>query len=359
MSAKRVQAFPVSALVLYLGLSGCATSGPLPAGTGSNDVVGVRVAGYWQDSMDTDYFVGFEGSRMTVSRAGRLRSVSQVLEVTPSRLLLCQAGWTRAEELSWDPAGFLVLKDARTGEMRKLRRVLVKPSSLAVKGMALPQPMPVPPEQVASIQRELWQHAFGGGSGAGGQAVDLAPESLLPWRAPESRQVDDFSVADLARASGWARDLDYLRNLVAQVGWIDAERFGYATANAAFFLVQHSWEVPLMMAALPWIEKDVVAGRTEGEDYALLFDRIQLATGEKQRYGTQVGIDLSNSAFVFPVEDSARVDERRRELGLMPIAEYVSLVARFNKAFAPERVVFLDGCASDASSPQVGPPSVP
>jgi hypothetical protein len=152
-------------------------------------------------------------------------------------------------------------------------------------------------------------------------------------------------MADLARVSAWKRDLEYLRGLMLQVGWIDAERFGYPTANAAFFFIQHSWDVPLMMAALPWIEKDVEAGRTEGEDYALLFDRLQLAIGEKQRYGTQVGIDSSNAAFVFPLEEPERVDDHRKTLGLMPLAEYVGLVARFNNAYAPERVVVLADCA--------------
>jgi hypothetical protein len=143
----------------------------------------------------------------------------------------------------------------------------------------------------------------------------------------------------------WAQTVAYLKALVSEVGWIDVERFGYAASNAAFSIAHHSSDLPLMMAALPGVEKDAFAGRTEREDYALLFDRVQLALGRKQRYGTQIGFDVANHALVLPLEDPARVDALRRSMDMMPLNDYVRIVTRFNRAFASPEVVFADDCA--------------
>lgn len=110
-----------------------------------------------------------------------------------------------------------------------------------------------------------------------------------------------------------------------EVGWIDVGRFGADAANAAFLLVQHSANTPLMMAALPIIEKDVKAKRLDGEPFALLYDRLQLMLGGKQRYGTQLSANDKEDLVVPALEDRKKVDEYRKELGLPPLAEYLKL----------------------------------
>ncbi len=122
-----------------------------------------------------------------------------------------------------------------------------------------------------------------------------------------------------------ADNTKYLIELVREVGWIDVERFGAPAAGNAFLIVQHSGNLPLMLAALPPIEKDVKAKRLDAQQYALLFDRVRVMLGERQRYGTQLGSNPQGELVVIPLESRERVDELRKELGLFPLGDYFKL----------------------------------
>jgi hypothetical protein len=143
------------------------------------------------------------------------------------------------------------------------------------------------------------------------------------------RTVDQAVRRDRSRQPEMAKvDADntaYIKELVKDVGWIDDARFGRGAADAAFLLVQHSGDLPLMLAALPEIEKDVRAGHADGQNFALLYDRTQLMSGGKQRYGSQVSQNEDGELAVRKLEDPDNVDARRKELGMRPLREYLAL----------------------------------
>ncbi len=121
-----------------------------------------------------------------------------------------------------------------------------------------------------------------------------------------------------------AENQAWIETTTAEHGWIDAERFGASASNVAFLIVQHSGDAPLMHAALPEIERDAKAGLIDSENFALLFDRVQIMQGGKQRYGTQVIVDeAKGGGVVGRLEDPGHVDERRKAIGLGPLAEYL------------------------------------
>ena len=60
---------------------------------------------------------------------------------------------------------------------------------------------------------------------------------------------------------------------------------------------------------------------------ASLTDRVLLAEGTKQRYGTQVTV-VDGKWTPRPLEDEAHVDKRRAAAGLSPLAEYLKLIER-------------------------------
>jgi YVTN family beta-propeller protein len=160
----------------------------------------------------------------------------------------------------------------------------------------------LPEETVAAIGAELAKRV----------AVDQAVRKD-PSRHGEMGKVDADNTA-------------WLRKTVTVHGWIDAGRFGRKAANAAFLLVQHSGDLALMKAALPLIEMDVRAGSLDGQSYALLYDRLQLMQGGKQRYGTQIVKDEEKGGWVvLRLEDPDRVDERRKSIGLGPLKDYLKL----------------------------------
>lgn len=126
-----------------------------------------------------------------------------------------------------------------------------------------------------------------------------------------------------------AENTAWLETVTRKWGWIDAKRFGTESARAAFLIVQHSGNMPLMIAALPEIEKDVKAKRLpDGQGYALLYDRVQLNLGKKQRYGSQFGQSEKGELTIFPLEDPAKVDLYRKEMGMQPLADYITILER-------------------------------
>ena len=180
-------------------------------------------------------------------------------------------------------------------------------------------------------------------------ASDSVPVELRlpPYELPQGVEVDAATVemlgADLrervaedqrvrndpslhSQMIGVDRDnTDFLLGVIQEVGWIDATRFGSATSDDAFLIVQHSPDLRLMCTALPLIEADVRAGKLGGQSFALLYDRVQLNLGHPQRYGSQLSTLPSGETVLMPCEDRASVDERRSEFGMGPLSEYLDL----------------------------------
>jgi hypothetical protein len=113
-----------------------------------------------------------------------------------------------------------------------------------------------------------------------------------------------------------------LGEIVERHGWPTRTLVGEDGANAAWLLVQHADLSPKfqrkcldLMARVP---RDEVSPR----DLAYLTDRVLLAEGKKQVYGTQFTM-ANGKCTPRPLEDEANVDKRRKEVGLPPLAEYL------------------------------------
>ena len=63
-------------------------------------------------------------------------------------------------------------------------------------------------------------------------------------------------------------------------------------------------------------------------DVAYLTDRVLLAEGKKQVYGTQFTL-TNGKCQPRPLEDEAHVDQRRQEVGLPPLAAYLKEAESF------------------------------
>ncbi len=115
-----------------------------------------------------------------------------------------------------------------------------------------------------------------------------------------------------------------LIELIQDVGWPSPEHFGKATFQSAFFIVQHSGHLRLMITALPLIEDEAQRDPSVGQEYALLYDRLQLNLGSPQRYGTQL-TRRPDGTLAFENLELKGVDERRRALGMTTLEAYIAL----------------------------------
>ena len=114
----------------------------------------------------------------------------------------------------------------------------------------------------------------------------------------------------------------WLKGVVEKHGWPGKSLVGEDGAHAAWLLVQHAdADLPFQKKCLGLLEAAVKRGEATGTDLAYLTDRVLAAEGKKQRYGTQL-VQKGGKLVPKPVEDPEQLDARRKELGLMPMAEY-------------------------------------
>jgi hypothetical protein len=304
---------------------GDAPQGPLPLG-------------YWQDRANSDYLVAFEGSSLLISYGGRVREVMAGLAVSPGWERVCRFGRDSVFTWQWDGQS-LVLHDMSLQETHHLFRLQRKPAALELNNFHVPGGVALNEERIASIRQEIESRKERDQGSLKSRLSDSPSKGDVPsWLQASSAQEPKDSVPhDFHFVESVTENTEYIRKIISEVGWIDVARFGYPTSNSAFLLIQHSWDASLMLAVLPYLKKDVDAGRMEADTYALMFDRLQLSLGLRQRYGSQVAADETGLLVVLPTEDPANVDKRRAGLGLTPLRDYVRIFG------APE-VKFSQAC---------------
>jgi hypothetical protein len=115
---------------------------------------------------------------------------------------------------------------------------------------------------------------------------------------------------------------EWLRVIVDRHGWPERDVVGADGASAAFLIVQHAdRDTAIQTAMLPALAAAFRRGQAEGQSVALLTDRLAVARGEPQVYGSQASITDGRVIFA-PIADSAGVDARRAEMGLPSLSEY-------------------------------------
>ncbi len=110
--------------------------------------------------------------------------------------------------------------------------------------------------------------------------------------------------------------------ILAEQGWPGRALVNEDGAEAAWLLLQHAiGDPPVMRQAVPLLERAVQLGEANPRHLALLVDRIRTMEGKPQLYGTSHDWDTAGELSPLPIEDPATVDERRRQVGLEPLAE--------------------------------------
>ncbi len=120
----------------------------------------------------------------------------------------------------------------------------------------------------------------------------------------------------------------WLKGIIAEKGWPGIARVDRDGAKAAWVIVQHADHDPAFQAqALGLMQKAAEAGDADAADVALLTDRVLLAQGKSQRYGTQFGDAADGAMELRPTEDMETLDARRRAVGLQPLAAYKAMLS--------------------------------
>lgn len=113
-----------------------------------------------------------------------------------------------------------------------------------------------------------------------------------------------------------------LRSILDESGWPTEHLVGSDGAEAAWRIAQHAIGEPeLQRRALRLLQEAAIRGEVPAWQPAMLEDRIRMFEGRLQLYGTQLEPDDEGWPRPYPIEDPDHVDERRRAVGLEPLAD--------------------------------------
>jgi hypothetical protein len=250
--------------------------------------------------------VRFEAERVVVLReAGDLRAAT-ILDRGPCKLIVRDNGLRSTWTLKGDAHALQLDLGSSSPPLSLVPLLGGAPSDLDISPAPLPPTGPVSPGEVKAISQEL-------------TARSQRDQDAAVSRDPEQQKKRPAIVDE---------NLRYLREVVSRYGWVDIPRFGRPAAAAAILILKHGNDIRLMQAALPTVERDGIENGGGKELVSILVDAVLLATGHKQKYGTQLAEDGQGKPFALPVEDLAKVDEYRKTLGILSWSDYLKLASQ-------------------------------
>ncbi len=144
--------------------------------------------------------------------------------------------------------------------------------------------------------------------------IDAESKSLGSSDPASAQKVAEIDAKNAAR----------LKALVTEHGWLGKSLVGEDGAQAAWLLVQHAdRDRAFQKNCLEKMKSALREGEVSGAQVAYLADRVAVAEGRKQIYGTQNHSPPSKPcAFEpSPIDDEEHVDSRRAAVGLPTMAQ--------------------------------------
>ncbi len=121
-------------------------------------------------------------------------------------------------------------------------------------------------------------------------------------------------------------NLFQVQQILDKDGWLGKEAVGIKANTALFLVIQHA-ELDAQKKYLPMMKQAVIDKNANGQDLALLEDRIAMREKRKQVYGSQTFSNNGSEYILWPIEDIDQVDKRRKDVGLtQTLEEYMEFV---------------------------------
>jgi hypothetical protein len=124
-------------------------------------------------------------------------------------------------------------------------------------------------------------------------------------------------------------NIEKLKIIIEEIGFPNRKMVGKQGMLSIYTIIRNANKYPeFQETQLKNVKIAADQGDLSMEEYAYLFDRVKLNSGEKQVYGTHFSAPeyANRKAVLMPIIDEEKLDERRRELGLMPIELFKRLL---------------------------------
>lgn len=122
------------------------------------------------------------------------------------------------------------------------------------------------------------------------------------------------------------RNQELVISIIEKCGMPTLKEVDQKQMDAVWLVLQHS-DKEIRKKYFPQIEKAVKNGDLSKQQYALMKDRMLMDEGKPQIYGSQI-----KNGKLYKLENPETVNERRKEMGLEPIEDYLK---NFNIQFNP------------------------
>ena len=164
----------------------------------------------------------------------------------------------------------------------------------------------------------------GGGPPEADAESSPSSEAPVEFDQPLADELIAMQAAD-QEGSGLHEDRQArLTEIFDEHGWPGHDLVGEEGSTAAWVIAQHSdLDLAFQERALELITEAVAQDDASPGDLAYLTDRVAVAKGEPQTYGTQIRCDGKKPMPPTPIADPGAVEGLRAEAGLEPLAAYL------------------------------------
>ena len=118
-----------------------------------------------------------------------------------------------------------------------------------------------------------------------------------------------------------------LDEIIEKIGYPTVAKVGEEASEAAWMVIQHAIAQPeFMKNCLLLLENAVRENQANPKNLAYLTDRIAVFEGKSQLYGTQFDWDENGNLSPNPIDDLAKVNQRRKAIGLNSLEEQTEAI---------------------------------
>ena len=156
-------------------------------------------------------------------------------------------------------------------------------------------------------------------------------------RGPALPEYSIDGLRELVRRS-YEDSCSLLKEWLREFGFLGWRQIGHRALRVSWLIAQHADMDPFFREDyLDQFRQALNLDNASYEGFAYLTDRVRVEKGERQIYGTQVlrsrkeesvSHEDGGAISLWPVEDEARLDERRKAVGLSPIGSYYAVIEK-------------------------------
>jgi len=135
----------------------------------------------------------------------------------------------------------------------------------------------------------------------------------------------------------YKNEYDKMLQLIDQYGWPKYSKVGKLAADAPLLVINHHESDSVRIKHLAQIKQACMEKEGSCMEFAKIQDRILVNDNKPQIYGMQFRYNSERNLEPFPIINPEYVDQRRKEIGLEPLKDYLKRKINFDWTIIQKR----------------------